>query len=90
MSYDNTADWMDEVDSQAQDHSGTPPNAEAPILVREKAKSPRRATKGIYIQEKHSIALDRLAFSQKMKKGKSAPQLAEEAIELLMKKYNME
>jgi len=31
-----------------------------------------------------------LAFSQKLQKGKSAPELIEEAIELLIKKYKAE
>ena len=37
--------------------------------------------------EIHSMAFDRLIFSQKQIKGKKAPELIEEAIELLLKKY---
>jgi hypothetical protein len=43
--------------------------------------------KSIYIQESYSLAFDKLVFEQKIAKGKKAPQLMEEAIELLLKKY---
>jgi len=46
-----------------------------------------RATKGFYIQEKYAMAFDRLVFNQKQAKGKKAPELAEEAIKILLKKY---
>jgi hypothetical protein len=35
------------------------------------------------------MAFDRLVFEQKQAKGKKAPELAEEAIELLLKKYGL-
>jgi len=88
----NTASWIDEEEERAeqQAETGTTPNAEAPQLVRRLVSAPPRATKGFYIQEKHSMAFDRLVFTQKQAKGKKAPELAEEAIEILLKKYNME
>ncbi|WP_221898304.1 hypothetical protein [Bathymodiolus japonicus methanotrophic gill symbiont] len=80
---------MDEVDEKAeqQAETGRRPNAEAPQLVRKEAKAPARATKGFYIQEKHAMAFDKLVFNQKQAKGKKAPELAEEAIKILLKKY---
>ncbi len=86
---DNTADWMEEEDQRAEGQAGTPPNTKAPQLIRKEIKTPSRATKGLYIQEKHAQAFDRLVFSQKMEKGKKAPELAEEAIEMLLKKYKI-
>jgi len=85
----NDASWMDEVDEQAeqQAETGKRPNAEAPQLVRKEARAPTRATKGFYIQEKYAMAFDRLVFNQKQAKGKKAPELAEEAIKILLKKY---
>ncbi len=87
----NDASWMDEEEERAevQAQKGKRPNSTAPQLVRREAKAPPRATKGFYIQEKHSMAFDRLVFSQKQAKGKKAPELAEEAIELLLKKYKL-
>ena len=87
----NDTNWMDEEDerAEAQAYTGQPPNAEAPQLVRKEAKAPPRATKGVYIQELYSMAFDRLVFEQKQAKGKKAPELAEEAIELLLKKYGL-
>ena len=91
MSQDNTSNWMDEDEERAEEQAktGTPPNTQAPQLVRKEVKAPPRATKGFYIQEKHSRAFDRLVFEQKQAKGKKAPELAEEAIELLLKKYGL-
>ena len=36
------------------------------------------------------MAFDLLVFKQKQAKGKKAPELAEEAIELLLKKYELD
>ena len=87
----NDTNWMDEEDerAEAQAATGQPPNVKAPQLVRKEVKAPPRATKGFYIQELHSMAFDRLVFEQKQAKGKKAPELAEEAIELLLKKYGL-
>ncbi|GAW87810.1 conserved hypothetical protein [Bathymodiolus platifrons methanotrophic gill symbiont] len=85
----NDASWMDEEDERAEQQveTGKRPNAEAPQLVRKEAKAPTRSTKGFYIQEKYAMAFDKLVFSQKQVKGKKAPELAEEAIKTLLKKY---
>ena len=85
----NDASWMDEVDEKAerQAETGKRPNAEAPQLVRQEVKAPARSTKGFYIQEKYAMAFDQLVFNQKKEKGKKAPDLAEEAIKMLLKKY---
>lgn len=91
MSRDKAADWMDEEEERAetQANSGQLVNPEAPQLVKAKKQAaPSRSTKGFYIQEKHAMAFDRLVFEQRQAKGKKAPDLAEEAIELLLNKYN--
>ncbi len=91
MSRDKSADWMEEEEIRAEElaKTGKPPNNDAPKLVRKKAAAPIRATKGLYIQESYAMAFDRVVFAQKQVKGKKAPELAEEAIELLLKKYDM-
>lgn len=85
----NNASWMDEEDERAekQVETGKRPNAAAPQLVRQEVKAPARSTKGFYIQEKYAMAFDKLVFNQKQAKGKKAPDLAEEAIKMLLSKY---
>ena len=88
----NDASWMDEEEerAEAQAQTGKRTNTEAPQLVKQEIKTPPRATKGFYIQESYAMAFDRVVFAQKQLKGKKAPELAEEAIELLLKKYGVE
>ena len=80
--------WMDEEKDRAEDlkKSGTTANDTAPKLARV-TRAPKRMQKAFYIQDKHAQAFDRLVFEQKTIKGKKAPELAEEAIEMLLKKY---
>jgi len=85
--------WMEEENTRAVElaNTGKTTNSNAPRLVMSKKKATlRRNVKSIYIQESHALALDKLAFSQKLQKGKTAPELIEEAIELLIKKYKAE
>ena len=85
-----TNNWIDEENARASElaKTGATTNNNAPLLVRTTKKpAPVRHIKSIYIQESHSIAFDKLVFQQKIAKGKKAPQLMEEAIELLLKKY---
>lgn len=80
---------MDEEQERAEDlkKSGTTTNNTAPILARV-TRAPKRMQKAFYIQNTHAQAFEKLVFNQKMVKGKKAPDLAEEAIELLLKKYH--
>lgn len=86
----NQPNWMDEETSRADDlqSKGTTVNATAPKLERV-TRAPSRKQKAFYIQDQHSDAFERLVFDQK-KAGKKAPELAEEAIEMLLKKYGAE
>lgn len=87
----HNADWMEEEDERAemQATKGVTANSDAPLLVKKREQEPPRATKGFYIQETHAREFDRLVFEQKMAKGKKAPELAEEAIKLLLEKYGV-
>lgn len=90
---DDTFSWIKDENSRATDlaKTGKTLNDQAPRLVAfKKKKAPLRAVKSIYIQQAHSQAFDKLAFDQKMQKRKTAPELIEEAIELLLKKYKTE
>lgn len=85
-----TNNWIDEENARASElaKTGTTTNNNAPLLVRTTKKpAPVRHIKSIYIQDSYSLAFDKLVFDQKIAKGKKAPQLMEEAIELLLKKY---
>lgn len=86
-----TNNWIEEENERATElaSTGKTTNSNAPSLIKLKKKAPTRLIKSIYVQEKHAIALDQLVFKQKMLKGKKSPELIEEAIELLMHKYEM-
>lgn len=85
-----TNNWIDEENARASvlAKTGATTNNNAPLLVKTTKKpAPIRHIKSIYIQDSYSLAFDKLVFEQKIAKGKKAPQLMEEAIELLLKKY---
>ena len=85
-----TNNWIDEENARASElaKTGTTANNNAPLLVKTTKKpAPVRHIKSIYIQDSYSLAFDKLVFEQKIAKGKKAPELMEEAIELLLKKY---
>jgi hypothetical protein len=86
-----TNNWIDEENARASElaKTGTTANNNAPLLVKTTKKPvPVRHIKSIYIQDLYSLAFDKLVFEQKIAKGKKAPELMEEAIELLLKKYD--
>ena len=80
--------WMDEEENRAEElkKSGNTANSTAPKLARV-TREPKRKQKAFYIQDGHAAAFERLVFNQKQAGGKKATLLAEEAIELLLKKY---
>ena len=84
----NKPSWMNEEeqrsDSLTKRHEVS--NTTAPQLVRVN-KSPPRMQKAFYIQEKYAVAFEDFAYKQKKNKGKRAPELAEEAIKMLLEKY---
>jgi len=85
-----TNNWIDEENARASElaKTGATANNNAPVLVKNTKKpAPVRHIKSIYIQDSYSLAFDKLVFEQKIAKGKKAPELVEEAIELLLKKY---
>ncbi len=81
--------WANEEINRATDLSktGSTANPTAPRLERVAPRAPTRKQKAFYIQDGHASAFERLVFEQKQQKGKKAPELAEEAIELLLAKY---
>ena len=86
-----SSNWIEQENARAQElaSTGKTTNNNAPRVAAIKKKpAPARIIKSVYIQESHSNAFDKLVFEQKMVKGKKAPELIEEAIELLIHNYN--
>ncbi|NAW91716.1 MULTISPECIES: hypothetical protein [unclassified Vibrio] len=84
------ADWLEEENQRAQANveTGQTENSEAPrmVLVKSKrVKKPQRKTRGIYVQDKIWKKYDLTVY--KMKGVKSAPDLAEEALQYIIDKY---
>jgi len=81
-------DWLEEEENRAnkQNKTGETVNPKAPQLEKVK-REPARRVKGLYLQEHYIDAYDRIVFEQKKIKGRTAPELAEEAIRGLMLKY---
>ena len=87
------SDWVEGDSKQAENLADSEQvrNNAAPRLVRRRPATPKRSTKALYMQKKHADAFDRVVLEQKIATGKrQAPELAEEAIELLCEKYGIE
>ena len=84
--------WIVEENQRSENltKTGETTNSAAPRMIPAKSKEPSRATKGFYMQEDHKTAFDKLAFDEKLSGGKKAPELIEEAVELLLEKYGRE
>lgn len=82
---------MDEEESRAEEitETGGTSNPKAPQLVKV-SREPARKQKAFYIQESFAEMFEDLAYLEKKEKGKKAPQLAEEALLMLFKKYKMD
>ena len=80
--------WANEEENRATElvNKGQTANDTAPKLKRVD-REPQRMQKAFYIQPKHAEAFEYFVFKQKKIKGKKAPELAEEAIKLLLEKY---
>ena len=86
-----TNNWIDEENARATElvKTGNTTNSRAPLLIKNtKQPTPIRRIRSIYIQDSHGLSFDKLVFEQKITKGKKAPELMEEAIELLIEKYS--
>jgi hypothetical protein len=88
-------DWMEQENAKAkkQADNGGRTNAKAPHLVKQISKPKKetvvRSVKGLRIQKPLQMKFDELVFRQKQVGGKTGPELADEAIKLLLKKYNI-
>lgn len=83
-----TPNWLEEEQKRASKINVTNEtnNNDAPRIVKVK-REPIRKQKAFYIQEIYASTFEDLAYKQKKSKGKTAPQLAEEALLMLFEKY---
>jgi hypothetical protein len=87
--------WMEQENDKAkkQADNGGRKNSKAPHLVKQKPKSEKvaiiRSVKGLRIQKLLQKQFDELVFREKQAEGKTGPELADEAIRLLLKKHDM-
>ena len=87
--------WMEQENEKAKkqaDNEGRT-NSKAPHLVKHKSKRKAepiiRSVKGLRIQKTLQRQFDELVFREKQAEGKTGPELADEAIRLLLKRYGM-
>ena len=87
----NKPNWMDEEENRAEKIAeiGGTSNPKAPQLIKVN-REPARKQKAFYIQENFSEMFEDLAYLEKKKNGVKAPQLAEEALLMLFKKYKLD
>ncbi len=88
-------DWMQKENAKAEKQANNDgrTNAKAPHLVKQKQKSRKetviRSVKGLRIQKPLQMQFDELVFRAKQSGGKTGPELADEAIRLLLKKHKI-
>jgi len=86
FSFDNSLPQVETAQVEAF-KSGISDTTVRPIKKETKVKV-QRSVKGLRIRTDLQKDFDRLVFEQKQADGKSGPELADEAIELLLKAYS--
>ena len=84
---DDRFNWLDDEDNRAENnqHHGRTENVKAPRLKIQAA--PQRTTRGVYVDDEIWSAFEEIIFQQKKAKGKTKPELAEEALLYVIEKY---
>ena len=80
--------WANEEDNRAEKlaKAGNTSNNDA-LQLKRIEREPQRMQKAFYIQLKYAEAFEIFAFKQKRLKKRRAPELAEEAIKMLLDHY---
>jgi len=86
--------WLNEEDNRAENQSKqgqklSNPNAPRLVKTPPKEKKVQRSVKGLRIRIDLQKVFDRLVFEQKQADGKTGPELADEAIKLILDKYRV-
>jgi hypothetical protein len=89
----NMPNWMDQENKKAEKQAGNGgrTNSKAPHLAKQKPEKETivRSVKGLRIQKPLQRQFDELVFREKQAERKTGPELADEAIRLLLKKHSM-
>lgn len=85
---DSRFSWMDEEDDRAESNqqNGITENPAAPRLMKV-AATPKRTTRGVFVDDDIWSDFEDVIHQQKKLKGKSKPELAEEALIYIIEKY---
>ncbi|ODS09711.1 hypothetical protein [Vibrio scophthalmi] len=84
---DDRFNWLDQEDERAEQNQikGQTENSTAPRLKTQSA--PKRTTRGVFVDDEIWSDFEDVIFEQKKLKGKSKPELAEEALLYIIEKY---
>ncbi|WP_299142659.1 hypothetical protein [uncultured Vibrio sp.] len=85
---DSRFGWMNEEDDRAESNQlkGRTENPDAPIM-KKVIRTPKRTTRGIFVDNNIWDDFEDIIYKQKKQKGKSKPELAEEALLYIIEKY---
>jgi len=87
-----SADWFTEEETRAEQQveKGTTTNGDAEIIkIRQKPKKIERPVKGLRIRLDLQHKFETLVLTEKQKNGRTGPELADEAMKLLLDKYGV-
>ncbi|WP_150137761.1 hypothetical protein [Candidatus Enterovibrio escicola] len=85
---DSRLSWMEEEDQRADQNkkSDKTENSTAPRL-KKVFVAPKRTTRGVFVEDDIWEEFEDIIFQQKKAKGKTKPELAEEALLYVINKY---
>lgn len=81
----NTPDWMTDEKTRARELAGSGRGSVNPDAV----IAPPRSLKGLRFRTDYQRRFDLLVATEKHRSGKNGPDLVEEALEMLFKKYSV-
>ncbi|MGR6831133.1 hypothetical protein [Aliivibrio wodanis] len=92
MKNDSRFNWMKDEEDRAVDNlnKDQTENPDAPRMVKViQKKTLTRTTRGVYVQDDIWDKFEAIIYEQKKVKGKSKPELVEEALNYIIDKYNV-
>ncbi|AAW88254.1 hypothetical protein VF_B0012 (plasmid) [Aliivibrio fischeri ES114] len=91
MANDSRFNWMKDEEDRAVDNlnKDQTENPDAPRMIKViQKKTLTRTTRGVYVQDDIWDQFEAVIYEQKKVKGKSKPELVEEALNYIIDKYN--
>ncbi len=92
MKNDSRFNWMKDEEDRAVNNlnKDQTENPDAPRMVKViQKKTLTRTTRGVYVQDDIWDKFEAIIYEQKKVKGKSKPELVEEALNYIIDKYNV-